>query len=74
MVLALGLAPVPTAAEDSPNRLLTGGVVRGDVEQVMGGTGLHTAEFVDQGLVGCPREEHTDDVRIDNIRKGVAPL
>ena len=74
MVLALGLAPVSTTAEDCPDRLLTGGMVRGDVEQVTGGTGLHTAELVDQGLVGCPREERADDVRVDDIRKGVALL
>jgi len=74
LVLALILAPVPTAAEDHPNRLLTGGVVYGDVEQVVGGTVLHTAELVDQGLTGCPREERADDVRVDDIRKGVAPF
>ena len=74
MVLVLGLAPVPTAVEDCPHRLLAGDMVRGDVEQVAGGTGLHTAELMDQGLTGCPREEHADDVRIDDIRKGVALL
>ena len=74
MVLALGLAPVLTAAEDRPDRLLSGGVVCGDVKQVAGGTGLHIAELVDQGLAGCPGEEHVDDVRIDNIRKGVTLL
>ena len=40
----------------------------------MGGMGLHTAKLVEQGLVGCPREERADDVRIDDIRKGVALL
>ena len=65
-------SPIPTVAEDRPNRLLAEGVVRGDVEQVAGGTGLHTAELVDQGLIGCPREEPTDDVHVDDIRKGVA--
>ena len=67
MVLALGLAPVPTAAEDHLDSLLTEGVVRGDVEHVMGGMGLHTVELVDQGLAGCPREERVDDVRVDDI-------
>ena len=66
--------PYHTAAEDCPDCLLAGGMVRGGVEQVTGGMGLHTAELVDQGLVGCPREEHTDDVHIDDIRKGVALL
>ena len=74
MVLALGLAPVPVATEDYPDRLLAGGVVHGDVEQVMGGMGLQTVELVDQGLTGCPKEEHADDVRVNDIRKGVAPF
>ena len=74
MVLALGLAPVLTTAEDRPGCLLTGGMVRGDVKQVAGGSGLHTIELVDQGLVGCPGEERADDVRVDDIKKGVALL
>ena len=40
LVLVLGLALVPASIEDRPDRLLTGGVVHGDVEQVAGGTGL----------------------------------
>ena len=74
MVLMLGLAPVPNAAEDRPNRLLARGIVCGDVEQVVGGTGLHIVELVDQGLAGCSREEHADDIRVDDTRKGVALL
>ena len=74
MVLVLGLAPVSTAVEDCLDCLLAGGVVHGNVEQVTCGTGLHTAELVDQGLAGCLREEHADDVCIDDIRKGVALL
>ena len=72
MVLVLGHAPIPTIAEDRPDRLLAGGVVHGDVKQVAGGLGLQTAELVDQGLIGCPRKECADDVSIDDIRKGVA--
>ena len=74
MVLALVLAPIPTAAEDRPDRLLARGVVHGDVEQVVGGTGLQASKLVDQGLAGHPREECADDVRVDDIRKVVAPL
>ena len=74
MVLVLGLAPVPSGAEDCPDCLLTRGMVCGDVKQVTGGTGLHTAELVEQGLAGCPREECTNDVRVDDIRKAIAPL
>ena len=72
MVLVLGLALVPTFVEDHFDRLLAGGIVCGDVEYVVGGSRLHTAELVDQGLAGCPREEHADDVRVDDIRKRVA--
>ena len=72
LVLVLGLALVPASVEDRSDRLLAGGMVRGDVEQVVGGTRLHTTELVDQGLVGCPREERADDIRVNDIRKGVA--
>ena len=40
LVLALGLAFVPASVEDHSDRLLTGGVVCGNVKQVVGGTGL----------------------------------
>ena len=74
LVRALGLAFVPATIEDCSDHLLTGGVVSGDVEQVAGGTGLQAAKLVDQGLAGRPREECADDVRIDDIREGVASL
>ena len=74
LVPTLFLALVLASAKDRSDRLLAGGMVRGDVEQVTDGMGLHTAELVDQGLAGCPREEHADDVRVDDIRKGVALL
>ena len=74
MVLTLDLALVPTTTEDRPDYLLTRGVVHGNVEQVVGGTGLHTVELVDQRLVGCPRELCADDIHVDEFRKGVALL
>ena len=74
MVLTLGLALVPASTKDRFDSLLIGGVVHGDVEQVANGSGLQTAKLVDQGLIGLPKEECTDDVRVDDIRKGVAPL
>ena len=40
LVLTLGLALFLASTKDHSDRLLTGGMVRGDVEQVMGGTGL----------------------------------
>ena len=74
LVLVLGLAFVSTSVEDCSDHLLTGGMVCGDVEQVAGGTGLHVAKLVDQGLAGCPGEEGADDVSVDDIREGVASL
>ena len=67
LVLALGLALVLASVEYYSDCLLAGGVVRGDVKQVVGGTGLEAAKLVDQGLIGCPREECADDVRVDGI-------
>ena len=72
LVLALSLALVPASTKDRSDRLLAGGVVHGDVEQVAGGTGLQTANLVDQGLTGCPGEERADDVRVNDIREGAA--
>ena len=49
-------------------------MVCSDVKQVVGGTGLQVAKLVDQGLIGCPKEECANDVRVDDIREGVASL
>ena len=40
LILALGLAFVLASIEDHFDRLLTRGVVHGDIEQVVGGMGL----------------------------------
>ena len=40
MVYALGLGFVPASVEDRSDYLLARGVVRGDIEQVVGGMGL----------------------------------
>ena len=72
MVLTLGLALVRASTKDRSDHLLTGGMVCGDVEQVMSGMGLQIAELVDQGLTSCPREESADDVCVNDIRNRVA--
>ena len=72
MVRTLGLDFVLASTKDRSDHLLARGVVSGDVEQVTGGTGLQAAYLVDQGLVGHPREECADDVRVDDIREEVA--
>jgi len=43
-------------------------MVHGDIEYVAGGSRLQAAKLVDQGLIGCPIEECTDDVHVDDIR------
>ena len=40
MVRALGLAFVPISVEDRSDCLLAGGMVSGDIEQVVGGIGF----------------------------------
>ena len=47
LVLALGLAFVLASIKDRSDHLLAGGMVRGDIEQVMGRTGLQAAKLVD---------------------------
>ena len=74
MVLTLGLALVPASIEDCSDRLLVGGVVCGNVEQVASRSGLQAAKLVDQGLAGRPRKECADNVYVDEIREGVASL
>ena len=46
----------------------------GDVEQVTGGMGLQAPKLVDQGLADRPKEECANDVRVNDIRDGVASL
>ena len=74
MVCALGLAFAPASAKDCSDHLLARVVVSGDIEQVTSGTGLQASKLVDQGLAGRPEEECADDVRVDDIREGVASL
>ena len=47
LVCVLGLAFVPASIEDRSDRLLTGGMVSGDVEQVTGDTGLQASKLLD---------------------------
>ena len=68
LVLALGLVLVSASTKDRSDCLLTGGMVHGDIEQVVGGPGLQTTKLVNQRLTGSSREERADDVCIDDIR------
>jgi hypothetical protein len=74
LVLPLVLAFGPTIDEDRPNHLLAGGVVRGDVQELTGGAPLLVAKLVNEGLAGGPREEHTYNVCVDDVRERIALL
>ena len=74
MVLALGLALVLASTKDHFDCLLIGGMVRGDIEQVVGGLGLWTTKLLNQRLTCCPGEERADDICVDDIRERVASL
>jgi hypothetical protein len=54
--------------EDRPDRLLAGGVVRGNVQDLAGGAWLSTDELVNEGLAGGSSEERADNVCINDIR------
>jgi hypothetical protein len=54
LVLPLGLAFGPTDGEECPDRLLAGGVVCSDVQELASGARLPTAELVNEGLASGP--------------------
>jgi hypothetical protein len=49
-------------------------MVRGDIQELTGGARLSTAEHVNEGLAGGPREEHADDVCVDDVKERIALL
>jgi hypothetical protein len=60
--------------KDGPDRLLAGGMVGGDLQELVRGARLLAPQFVDQGLAVRPTEERTDDVGVDDARQRVALL
>ena len=60
------------ALEDGPDRLLTRGVVGGDVQELLGGSWALATQLVNQGLVCSPRQERPDDVGTGDVGDGVA--
>ena len=52
--------------KDGLDRLLAGGVVGGDVQDLMRGARLLATQFVDQGFAMRPAEERADDVGVDD--------
>ena len=65
-VVTFRLCSMLVPLKDSPDRLLTGGVVGGDVQELVPSARLLAPQFVDQGLAVCPAEERTDDVGVDD--------
>jgi hypothetical protein len=71
---SLSIAFGPTVGEDHPDRLVAGGVVRGDVQELASGARLPAAKLVNDGLAGGPKEDCTDDICINDVREGIALL
>ena len=58
--------------EDGSDRLLAGGMVGGDVQELVHGARLLAPQFVDQGFAVRPAEERADDIGVDDAGKRVA--
>jgi hypothetical protein len=54
LLCPLGLSHGSAIGEDRPNRLLTGGMVCGDVQELAGGARLSTTELVNKGVAVVP--------------------
>ena len=63
ILLCLALGTV----KHSSDRLLAGGMAGGDVEDLLGGPRTPSAQLVDQGLIGGPRQEGSDDVGVGDV-------
>ena len=72
--MSLCLCRVLVALEDGPDRLIAGGVIGGDLQELVRGAWLLAPQFVDQGLAVRPAEERVDDVGVDDAWERVALL
>jgi hypothetical protein len=72
LLRTLGLSHGLAIGEDRPDHLLAGGMVRGDVQELMGGARLSIAELVNEGLAGGPSQVCANDIYIDDVRQRVA--
>ena len=57
---------VLVAFKNSPDRLLAGGMVGGDLQELIHSVRLLAPQFVDQGLAVRPAEERADDIGVDD--------
>ena len=72
--MPLRLCRVLVALKDGPDRLLAGGMIGGDLQELVRGARLLAPQFVDQGLAVRPAEERTNDVGIDDALQRAALL
>ena len=67
--MSFRLRRVMVPLEDSPDRLLVGGIVGGDLQELVRGARLLAPQFADQGLSVRSAEEHADDVVVNDARQ-----
>ena len=68
VVTLLFFCRVLVALEDGPDRLLAGGVVGGNLQELIRSVRLLAPQFVDQGLAVRPAGERADDVGVEDAR------
>ena len=68
-VTPLFFCRVLVAFENGPDRLLAGGMVGGDLQELVRSTRLLAPHFMDQDLAVRPAEECADDVGVDDTRQ-----
>ena len=56
------------AVENCPDRLFTGGMAGGDVEELLGGSWALASQLVNQGLIGGPGQKSSYNVGIGDVR------
>jgi hypothetical protein len=69
LVHGLNLRLAIVFAKDCPDGLLAGGMACCKVEQLPCHSRFVASEFVDEGLVGCTRDERSDHVHIHDVGK-----
>ena len=55
------------AVKDRSDHLLTQGMAGGDVEELLGGSWALMSQFMNQGLIGGPRQEGSDNVGVGDV-------
>ena len=74
LICGFGLRLALMLAEDCTDVLLVGGVTCCEVEQLLRHSWFAAPELVDECFVAHARDEHSDHVRIHDVRKLIALL